>query len=389
MNIASKLPDVGTTIFTTMSQMALDYKAINLGQGFPDFNTHPDLISLVSKAMQEGHNQYPAMAGYPALRQAISDKALSLYGHHYDPATEITVTSGATEALMSSFQAFVHPGDEVIVIEPLFDSYIPAITLAGVKVVSVPLTPPSSNCDKYTIDWNKVEAAISPRTRLIALNFPHNPTGIILSEQDLDAIERITTGTDIILLSDEVYEHIVFNGKKHLSLASRKSLAERSLVISSFGKTYHTTGWKIGYVCAPKALTTELRKVHQFAVFTVSSPMQVALAQFMQQPEHHENLSAFYQDKHDLLLAGLQQTRFRPLPSEGSFFLLADYSRISDMPEIEFSLWLTQEHGVTVIPVSAFYRDPSAPDSNHRLVRFCFAKQDHTLNAALEKLAKV
>lgn len=389
MNIVSKLPDVGTTIFTTMSQMALDHKAINLGQGFPDFNPDQELLHLVDKAMSEGHNQYPAMAGYPALRQAIANKVLSLYGHHYDPTNEITVTSGATEALMSCFQAFVHPGDEVIVIEPFYDCYIPGITLAGGKVVPVPLTPPSVNNKKYTIDWNKVADAVTPRTRLITLNFPHNPTGIILEKQDLDAIEKITSGTNIILLGDEVYEHIVFNGKKHLSLATRESLARRSLVISSFGKTYHTTGWKIGYVCAPEALTNEIRKVHQFSVFTVSSPMQVALAQFMVQASHHENLSLFYQTKHDHLFNGLLKTRFKPLPSEGTFFLLADYSEVSDMPEIEFSKWLTVEHGVTVIPVSAFYKDPVLPTSNHHLVRFCFAKQNHTLNAALEKLMKV
>lgn len=389
MNIVSKLPNVGTTIFTAMSQMAIDHQAINLGQGFPDFEPDKELLNQVIKALNEGHNQYPAMAGYLALRQAISAKVQTLYGRTYDPADEVTVTSGATEALMSCFQAFIQPGDEVILIEPFYDSYIPAITLAGGKVVSVALTPPSENCQKYTIDWNKVADAITPRTRLITLNFPHNPTGIILTEQDLDAIEQIVAGTNIILLGDEVYEHIVFKGKTHLSLASRQSLANRSAVISSFGKTYHITGWKIGYVCAPKALTAEIRKVHQFSVFTVSSPMQVGLAKFMQDPSHHTNLSSFYQEKHDHLLDGLRKTRFKPLPSEGTFFLLADYSEISDMSEIEFSKWLTVEHGVTVIPVSAFYRDSSLPSSNHRLVRFCFAKQNHTLDSALEKLSRV
>lgn len=389
MKLHSKLPSVGTTIFTTMSQMALDYKAINLGQGFPDFNPDDRLMQLVSDAMRQGHNQYPAMAGVPVLRQAISKKMANLYGRQYDPDTEITITSGATEALMTSIQAFVHPGDEVILIEPFYDSYIPAIELAGGKPVIVPLVPPTDSTPHFQVDWDRVRNAISSATRLIVLNFPHNPTGIVYTAADLDTLEQITAGTDIVLIGDEVYEHIVFDGRQHLSLATRDALAARSVVISSFGKTYHTTGWKIGYCCAPKPLTTEIRKVHQFMVFTVSSPMQHALAAFMEHQDAYLNLPAFYQEKHDYLFKGLESTKFRPLRSDGTFFLMADYSEISSKPELEFSTWLTQEHGVTVIPVSAFYREPAAEASNHRLVRFCFAKQDHTLDEAISRLQGV
>jgi len=389
MQLQSKLPAVGTTIFTTMSQLALEQQAINLGQGFPDFNPDKALIQLVSEAMTQGHNQYPAMAGVPSLRAAIAEKIHTLYGHRYDPDTEITVTSGATEALMSSLQALVHAGDEVIVLEPCYDSYIPAITLAGGTPVVVSLTPPSRAAAQYSIDWNRVQDAITPATRAIVLNFPHNPTGIICTPHDLDALEQITRNTNIVLLSDEVYEHIVLHDKHHLSLASRAALAQRSVVISSFGKTYHTTGWKIGYCCAPRALTQEIRKVHQFVVFTVPAPMQVALAQFMQQPSAYRGLSAFYQEKYQRLFQGLETTRFRPLASSGSFFLIADYSQISPLPERDFAIQLTVEHKITTIPLSAFYRNTDAPSSNHQLVRFCFAKETQTLDAAIRRLQKV
>jgi len=389
MHITSKLPSVGTTIFTTMSQLALDYQAINLGQGFPDFNPDPALLQLVTDAMAQGHNQYPAMAGVPALRAAIAEKVQALYGHRYNPESEITVTSGATEALMSSIQALTQAGDEVIVLEPCYDAYIPAITLAGAKPVVVPMTPPNQDAAHYAIDWNRVQAAITPATRAMVLNFPHNPTGILCTENDLDALERITQNTDIILISDEVYEHIVLHGQQHLSLARRASLAARSVVISSFGKTYHATGWKIGYCCAPAMLMREIRKVHQFMVFTVPSPMQVALAEFMQRQDAYLNLSTFYQEKYDLLHHGLATTRFRPLESAGSFFLIADYSQISTLPETEFAHWLTREHKVTTIPMSAFYQDPEAPQSNHRLVRFCFAKENQTLKDAIARLRQV
>ncbi|MDQ8031800.1 methionine aminotransferase [Bordetella genomosp. 1] len=387
--IRSKLPDVGTTIFTVMSRLAIEHKAINLGQGFPDFDPDPALCGLVTKAMAEGHNQYPYMPGVAPLRAAIADKVKTLYGHAYDPETEITVTSGATEALMATVLAAVGPGDEVIVIEPCYDSYLPSIRLAGGTAVPVPLRAPTADDPYYRIDWQRVRDAITPRSRLLMLNFPHNPTGAVLDESDLDALEQIVRDTGILLLSDEVYEHIVFDGKPHLSLSRRPLLAEHAFVISSFGKTYHTTGWKIGYCCAPRALSAELRKVHQFMVFTVPSPMQVALAEFMADPKPYLALPAFYQAKRDRLSAGLAKTRFKPLPSPGTFFLLADYSAISQLDEATFARNLTVDHGVTVIPVSAFYRDPAAATSNHRIVRFCFAKKDATLDAALERLAAV
>jgi methionine aminotransferase len=387
--IRSKLPAVGTTIFTVMSRLAIEHKAVNLGQGFPDFNASPVLLDLVTKAMAQGHNQYPYMPGVASLREAIAEKTKTLYGHHYDPETEITVTSGATEALMATVMAAVDTGDEVIVIEPCYDSYLPAIRLAGGTAVPVPLRPPTEADPYYRIDWQRVRDAITSKTRLLMLNFPHNPTGAVLDESDLDALEKIVRDTGILLVSDEVYEHIVFDGKPHLSLARRPLLAEHAFVISSFGKTYHTTGWKIGYCCAPRQLSAELRKVHQFMVFTVSSPMQFALAEYMRDPKPYLELPDFYQAKRDRLSAGLAKTRFKPLPSPGTFFLMADYSQISDKDEADFARWLTTAHGVTVIPISAFYEHPDAKESNHRLARFCFAKKDETLDAALEKLAQV
>ena len=386
MNLVSKLPNVGTTIFTTMSQMALDYKAINLGQGFPDFNPATELLDLVNQAMRDGHNQYPAMAGVPVLRQEISRKVETLYGHRYDADKEITVTSGATEALMVSLLALVNRGDEVVIIEPFYDLYLPAIELAGGIPVVVPMNAPTPETPRFHVDWDRVRGAINKRTRLLMLNFPNNPTGIILTDDDLDALERIVADTGIMLLGDEVYEHIVFDGNKHLSLSTRPSLAANAVVISSFGKTYNVTGWKIGYMCAPEAMTAELRKVHQFVVFTVSSPMQIGLASYMANPEPYMTLSAFYQKKRDLLEKGLRETHFKPLRSEGTFFLLADYSDVSDLGQRDFAMWLTREVGVTVIPVSSFYVKPETFDASHRIVRFCFAKQDATLLDAVEKL---
>lgn len=389
MIIQSKLPNVGTTIFTVMSQLALEHKAINLGQGFPDFDPDTRLLDAVNQAMRQGHNQYPAMPGIPALRRTIAKKVEQLYGKSYNPDTEITVTSGATEALMASIQAFVHRDDEVVVIEPFYDLYLPAIELAGGKPVVVSMDPPSVDKPKFSIDWQKVRAAITPKTRLLIVNFPNNPTGINLTEQDLDNLEKIVKETDILVLSDEVYEHIVLNGEPHRSLASRPVLAKNTVVVFSFGKTYNITGWKIGYICAPAELTHELRKVHQFTVFTVPSPMQVGLAEFAADPEPYVSLPAFYQKKHDLLYNGLKNTAFKPLRSEGTFFLLADYSAVSDLPQAEFAQWLTKEHGVTVIPVSAFYAQPKRFDQEHKLIRFCFAKKDETLFAALDRLQKV
>jgi len=390
MKLTSKLPQVGTTIFTVMSQLAVDHGAVNLGQGFPDFDPDPELIRLVHQAMLDGHNQYPSMMGVPSLRQAIVEKIEALYGHRYDPATEITVTSGATEALMISIQALVHPGDEVIVIEPVYDLYLPAIELAGGKPVVVPMLAPDRDHPRYRVDWQRVSDAINDKTRLLILNFPHNPTGIVLSENELDFLEDLVERTGVMILSDEVYEHIVFDGRRHESLARREKLAAHAVVVSSFGKTYHTTGWKLGYCAAPAAITREIQKVHQFTVFTVSSPMQHGLAQFMRNPETYLNLASFYQARRDYLFDGLAaQTRFKPLSSEGTFFLLADYRDISDEAELAFARRLTTEHGVTAIPMAAFYAQPNAPESNHCLIRLCFAKQNATLDRALERFALV
>lgn len=387
--VPSKLPDVGTTIFTVMSRLASERQAINLGQGFPDFNPDSRLTSLVDDAMKAGHNQYPFMPGVASLRQAIADKIETLYGHAYHPDTDITVTSGATQALMTSIMACVHPGDEVVVLEPCYDSYVPAIRLAGGIPVPVSLRAPLADDPYYRVEWDRVRAAITSRTRMLLINFPHNPTGAVLNDTDLDALEAIVSETGVILLSDEAYEHIVFDGVLHASIARRPALAARAILVGSFGKTFHITGWKLGYCCAPAALTVELRKVHQFMVFTVSSPMQYAVAEYLKDPLPYLNLPAFYQTKRDRLFEGLKQTRFRPLPSPGTFFLLADYSEISDMPEAEFAKWLTIEHGVAVIPIAAFYGKPDAPSSNRQMVRFCFAKQDATLDTALERLQRV
>lgn len=389
MLINSKLPNIGATIFATMSKMAVDYQAINLGQGFPDFNTHIDLLELVSAAMLDGKNQYPIMSGIPELREVISQKVEALYGRNYNPETEITITSGATEAIMSAVLATVTTGDEVIVIEPSYDCYGPAIALAGGIPRYFPMTPPNTEKQNFSIDWNKVKEAINDKTRLLILNSPHNPTGAVFDATDLDALESILLETNIIVLSDEVYEHIIFDKQKHQSLASREKLAERTFVISSFGKTTHTTGWKIGYCCAPPVLTKELRKVHQFVVFTVPSPFQYALATYTKNITTYLSLPDFYQEKRDYLTTGLAQTKFKPLASPGTFFLLADYSNISDQNESDFSVWLAKTHGVVVIPVSAFYSNPDHENSNHKLVRFCFAKKDTTLDEAIRRLQKI
>ncbi|OVZ55118.1 methionine aminotransferase [Pigmentiphaga sp. NML080357] len=387
--INSKLPDVGVTIFTVMSRLATETRAINLGQGFPDFDPDAGLLAKVEAAMAAGHNQYAPMAGIPALRTAIAAKTRALYGMAYDPETEVTVTSGATQALMTAILAVAGAGDEVIVLEPTYDSYVPAIKLAGATPVAVQLLAPTPQSPCYRPDWEAVRRAITPRTRALMINFPHNPTGAVLADADLDELERILADTGILLISDEVYEHIVFDGRRHASIARRPALAARSFLVSSFGKTFHTTGWKIGYCCAPAALSLEFRKIHQFMVFAVSTPMQYALAAFLEDPRHYLELPAFYQAKRDRLEAGLRQTRFKPLPCPGTYFLLADYSAISDAPESEFARWLTIEHGVAVIPIAAFHADPDAPASNRQLARFCFAKKDTTLDAALERLRSV
>lgn len=378
---ASKLPRVGTTIFTVMSALAAKHGAVNLGQGFPDFDCDPKLQRHLAEAVAAGHNQYAPMAGVPALRQAVAAKIARLYGHTYDPETEITITAGATQALMTAVLALARPGDEVIVLEPAYDSYVPSIELAGARPVFVPMDAARG----YAPDWERVRAAITPRTRALMINFPHNPTGRILREEDLRALEAIVDSTGLFVISDEVYEHIVFDGQPHRSVATSPLLAARSVVISSFGKTFHTTGWKIGYACAPRAICTELRKVHQFMVFAVNTPAQHALARYLEDAAPYETLAAFYQAKRNLFVAGLAHTRFRLLPCEGTYFVLADYSALSDLPETEFAQKMVVDYGVAVIPVSVFYERPR----DARVVRFCFAKRDETLRAALERLQAV
>ncbi len=376
----SRLPHVGTTIFTVMSALAQETGAVNLGQGFPDFECDPALPAQVSQAMAEGLNQYPPMTGIPLLRERVSAKIEALYGRHYDPSTEITITAGATQAILTAVLACVGPGDEVVVLEPCYDSYAPNIELAGGRVVRVPLTPGS-----FRPDFARIAAALTPRTRLLIINSPHNPSATVWSQAEMSQLEALLAPTDVLLLSDEVYEHMVFDGMPHVSAASMPGLAARSFVVSSFGKTYHVTGWKIGYVAAPAALTAEFRKVHQFNVFTVSTPMQHGLARFMADPEPYTGLPAFYQRKRDLFLQGLQQTRLRPLHTQGSYFQLVDYSAVSSLAEGDFCQWLTREIGVAAIPVSAFYEG----GFEQGLARLCFAKRDDTLLAALQRLRKL
>lgn len=376
----SRLPDVGTTIFTVMSALAAEKGAVNLGQGFPDFDCDPRIVDAVAQAMRDGHNQYPPMAGIPALREAISEKIANVYGRRYDANTEITVTAGATQALLTAILCTVHPGDEVIVVEPTYDSYLPSIELAGGKPVFVTLEAPD-----YAIPFDRLAAAITPKTRLILINTPHNPTGTVWRAEDMLKLEAIVRGTNVLILSDEVYEHMVYDGQPHESVARYPELAARSFIVSSFGKTFHVTGWKIGYVAAPAPLTAEFRKVHQFNVFTVNTPMQFGLAHYLADPRPYLDLPAFYQKKRDFFRAGLANSRFKLLPCEGTYFQCVDYSAISDLPEAEFSKWLTTEIGVAAIPVSAFYHEPHESG----VVRFCFAKQESTLATALERLAQL
>lgn len=380
--LVSRLPHVGTTVFTRMSQLAIDHGAVNLGQGFPDFACDPALVDLVTDAMRAGHNQYPPMTGLPALRQAIAAKIEATYGHRYDANTDITVTAGASQAIQSAILAVVHPGDEVIVIEPAYDCYAPAIALAGGVVVPVTMR---LDADGYRVEWSDVRAAVTPRTRMVVINTPHNPTGTILRQADLEALVAIVQDTRILVLSDEVYEHMVFDGEPHASVARHPALAERAFVVSSFGKTFHVTGWKIGYVAAPAALMVEFRKVHQYNVFCVNAPMQHAIAGYLQDPAPWRDLPAFYQAKRDLFRAGLAASRFMLLPSDGTYFQCVRYDAISDVSEADFAEWLTREIKVAAIPVSAFY---SQPKESH-VVRFCFAKKDETLQLALERLARL
>jgi methionine aminotransferase len=381
MRIESKLPRVGTTIFTVMSRLAAECGAINLSQGFPDFDPPKHLVDLVSMHMRAGRNQYAPMAGWPALCEAIAGKIRDLYGCTVSASDEVTVTSGATEALFCVIQAVVRPGDEVILLEPAYDSYEPAVELAGGRVVRVPLQSPA-----FSVDWGRVADAITSRTRLLVVNSPHNPSGAVWSGADLDALDRILGPTDAYVLSDEVYEHMVFDGRAHASVLGRDSLAARSFVVSSFGKTYHATGWKVGYCVAPAALTVEFRKVHQFVQFAVATPIQAALADFLVEcPAHHLELSAFYQDKRDRFCRVLAETPLHFEPTAGTYFQLADYSAVSGSTDVEFARWLTREIGVAAIPVSVF----STHASTARLVRFCFAKSDATLEAAGQRLRRL
>jgi methionine aminotransferase len=381
MQLETKLPKLGPTIFSVMSQLALEHKAVNLGQGFPDFEPPEALRDAITRAMAEGKNQYAPGVGIPKLREQIASKTERLYGHRVSPDTEVTVTSGATEALFSAIAAVVRAGDEVIVFDPCYDSYEPAIELQGATAVHLPLTLPS-----FAIDWQRVREAITPRTRMILINSPHNPSGAVLSRADLDELAAIVRNTSIVVLSDEVYEHIVFDGQEHQSVLRHEELAGRSIVVSSFGKTYHCTGWKVGYAVAPKALTAEFRKVHQYLTFCTFNPAQWAFAEFLESsPEHYLELPAFYQAKRDRFRALIAPSRLKLLDVPGGYFQLVDYSAIRDVDDINFSEWLVREGGVAAIPLSPFYE--SAPDT--RLVRLCFAKNDATMEAAAELLCKL
>lgn len=375
----TKLPKVGTTIFTVMSQLAAQHGAVNLGQGFPDFPVPERLIDALDRAMREGANQYAMMTGTPRLRQAIADKTERCYGVRPDPDAEITVCSGASEAIFDAIHAVVRAGEEVIVLDPCYDCYEPAIDLAGARAVHVPLDP-----ETFAPDWQQVRDAITPKTRMIMTNTPHNPSGAMLHEADMRELADIVQKHGLYLISDEVYEHIVYDGVRHESALYYPDLRERAFVISSFGKTYHCTGWKVGYAVAPPALTAELRKVHQYNAFCTFHPAQAAFAEMIEaEPEHHETLGAFYQAKRDRFREQLLTTKLRPLAVPGGYFQLVDYSAVSNLDDLEFSRWLTIEKGVTGVPLSPFYETPPA---GQRLLRLCFAKNEATLDAAIERL---
>ncbi len=377
MPLKSKLPDVGTTIFTVMSRLATQHQAINLSQGFPDFDTDPRLIAFVEETMRGGHNQYAPMPGLPDLVQVIGEKIKNEYGWRPDPDTEITVTAGGTQALYSIIGAMISQGDEVIVIEPSYDSYIPSVISFGGSVKTVLLLPPA-----YKVDWDQVESLISNRTKLIMINTPHNPCGVVLEKDDLHRLEEIVVKHGIYLISDEVYEHIIFDGHRHESVLCYPELYKRSFVVFSFGKSLHVTGWKIGYVIAPPALTTELRKIHQFNVFSVNTPIQLAIAKYIQHHGDFGALSSFYQDKRDLFLKLMEGIPLKFLPCYGSYFILADYSEVSDLNDRAFAEKLTIEGGVATIPLSPFYKN----GSEEKIIRFCFAKKEETLVEAASRL---
>ncbi|MFD2572856.1 methionine aminotransferase [Spirosoma soli] len=379
-SLVSKLPNVGTTIFTVMSKLAADTGAINLSQGFPGFDCSPELVSLVDRYMRKGANQYAPMAGVPALREALAQKTLAHYNVGYDSETEITITSGATEAIFAAVTAVVRPGDEVLVFEPAYDSYVPAIELNGGIPVYVTLTPPD-----YSVDWQAVSEKITDKTRLILVNTPHNPTGRVWTTDDLSQLAGLVRDKDIWIVSDEVYEYILFDGRTHHSLMTHPELRERTFVVGSFGKTYHITGWKVGYCLAPADLTVEFRKIHQYLTFSTVTPIQYALADYLQQPDHYTQLPDFYQRKRDLFLAGLAQSRFQFKPAEGSFFQTVSYATITDEPDYDLAVRLTREIGVASIPVSVFYNQKN----DYKILRFCFAKEDAVLEEAAERLSQL
>jgi methionine transaminase len=378
--IQSKLPHVGTTIFTVMSVLANEHKAINLGQGFPDYPMNEELIALVSKAMQGGHNQYVHMNGLSALREQLAEKITNLYSNSINADTEITITPGGTYAIYTALTTILQPGDEVIVFEPAYDSYIPNIEINGAVPVLIPLVYPD-----YKIDWELVKQKITPKTKLIMFNTPHNPTGAVLGADDIVQLQGIVKGTGIFILSDEVYEHLIFDSKQHESMLRYPDLYERSFVCFSFGKVYHCTGWKLGYCVAPPALTKEFRKVHQFNCFTCNSPIQFALAEFLKQKENYLQLGSFLQQKRDYLKTLMQQTKFKALPSYGSYFQLYSYSDITNECEKDFAIRLTKEYGVATIPTSAFYKN----GTDNKVLRFCFSKNENTLQEAANRLMKL
>lgn len=380
VQISSKLPDVGTTIFSVIGQLSAQYKAINLSQGAPNFPCDPALVEEVSRAMREGHNQYASMTGLPALREALANKVETLYGQRYDAASEVLITGSASQGIYIAITALVHPGDEVIFFEPAFDSYAPVVRLQGGKPIGLKLQVPD-----FAINWDELQAAITPRTRMIIINTPHNPSAQVITPDDLDRLAALTRNTDIVVLSDEVYEHILFDGRKHCGMATHPELAERSVIVSSFGKTFHVTGWRVGYCLAPAALMTELVKVHQFMMYAADTPMQVGFAHYLQEAENYLSLSRFYQEKRDRLLALMKDSPFKLLPCAGSFFMLASYGHFSDESDSEMVKRLIADHGVATIPLSAFYMD----GTDNKLIRLSFAKDDATLQAGAAALCNV
>lgn len=380
LNIQSKLPGVSTTIFSVMSKLAAEYNAINLSQGFPDYSADPKLVELVNKAMKDGFNQYAPMPGNQLLKETIAQKVKNLYNVKYDPDTEITVTAGGTQAIFTALAAIINSGDEVIIFEPAYDCYAPTIRLLGGIVKTYELAPPA-----YEIDWDMVKKLFTSSTRMIILNSPQNPTGSILSKEDMKSLIKLISGTDILILSDEVYEHLIYDDQKHNSVMLFPELRERSFIIASFGKLLHATGWKLGYCLAPELLTKEFRKVHQFNVFSVNSPMQQAIAQYIQEPSNYNGIGSFFQQKRDYFRSLLKESRFKLLPCHGSYFQCVSYNDISDEKDTDFSERLIRDFGVASIPVSAFYQK----GTDHKIIRFCFAKENTTLALAAEKLTNV